>query len=81
MGNWNSIDGASIAGVQTPNCIRATAFDAVAHDYKSVTVLSDASGAANEAIHSGEPLDIHSLHAYLDPYNNEYSNNSCLAST
>ena len=47
-----------LAGVQTPNCIRATAFDAVAHDYPSVTVLSDATGAQNEAIHSGIAISL-----------------------
>ncbi|KAG0629432.1 hypothetical protein M758_1G103400 [Ceratodon purpureus] len=50
-----------VAGVQTPNCIRATAFDAVAHDYPSVTVLSDATGAQNEAIHSANLLDMRNV--------------------
>lgn len=45
-----------LAGVQTPNCIRATAFDAAAHDYRSVTVLSDATAGETEAIHSGRIL-------------------------
>jgi len=36
-----------IAGVQTPNCIRATAVDAVSLDY-DVVVVSDATASANE---------------------------------
>jgi len=55
------IDHVVVVGVQTPNCIRATAFDAIAHDYKSVTVLSDATGAANEAIHSANLLDLRNV--------------------
>jgi nicotinamidase-related amidase len=47
-----------VAGVQTPNCIRATAFDAVAYDYPFVTVLSDATGAQTDAIHSANLLDM-----------------------
>jgi nicotinamidase-related amidase len=47
-----------LAGVQTPNCIRATAFDAVAHDYPTVTVLSDATAGQTEAIHSGRILSL-----------------------
>lgn len=47
-----------LAGVQTPNCIRATAFDAVAYDYPFVTVLSDATGAQSDAIHSGSNLPL-----------------------
>jgi nicotinamidase-related amidase len=39
-----------IAGLQTPNCIRATAYDAVALDYETV-VVSDATTARNGKIH------------------------------
>jgi nicotinamidase-related amidase len=42
-----------LTGVQTPNCIRATAFDAIAHDYPSVVVLSDATAAASDEVHAG----------------------------
>ncbi|GJM90864.1 hypothetical protein PR202_ga07185 [Eleusine coracana subsp. coracana] len=40
-----------IVGVQTPNCIRQTAFDAVALDYEKVTVIIDATAAARPEIH------------------------------
>ncbi|KAK7855272.1 putative inactive nicotinamidase [Quercus suber] len=35
-----------LLGVQTPNCIRQTAFDALALDYQSVSVIFDATAAA-----------------------------------
>ncbi|KAH7547258.1 hypothetical protein FEM48_Zijuj01G0290800 [Ziziphus jujuba var. spinosa] len=47
------IDSLVITGVQTPNCIRQTVFDAVALDYKSVKVIVDATAAATQEIHSG----------------------------
>lgn len=40
-------------GVQTPNCIRQTVFDAVALDYQSVSVIVDATAAATPDIHVG----------------------------
>nr|CAB3504768.1 unnamed protein product [Digitaria exilis] len=40
-----------VVGVQTPNCIRQTVFDAVALDYEKVTVIVDATAAANQEIH------------------------------
>lgn len=39
-----------LSGVQTPNCIRATAVDALGLDYRCV-VLSDASGAKSQVVH------------------------------
>ena len=39
-----------LAGVQTPNCIRATAFDAVAEDFPAVSVLADATASASEEV-------------------------------
>lgn len=42
-----------MVGVQTPNCIRQTVFDAVALDYQSVTVIVDATAAATPEIHLG----------------------------
>ncbi|KAJ7528152.1 hypothetical protein O6H91_16G087400 [Diphasiastrum complanatum] len=50
-----------IVGVQTPNCIRATVFDAVALDYPSVSVLADATAAANPSIHTANLLDIQNV--------------------
>ncbi|WVZ76899.1 hypothetical protein U9M48_024818 [Paspalum notatum var. saurae] len=43
-----------VVGVQTPNCIRQTVFDAVALDYEKVTLITDATAAANSEIHLGE---------------------------
>lgn len=43
----------SYLGVQTPNCIRQTVFDAVALDYEKVTVIVDATAAARPDIHIG----------------------------
>lgn len=43
----------SILGVQTPNCIRQTVFDAVALDYKYVAVIVDGTAAATPDIHFG----------------------------
>lgn len=45
-------------GVQTPNCIRQTVFDAVALDYQSVTVIFDATAAATPDIHAGKQSNI-----------------------
>lgn len=42
-----------IVGVQTPNCIRQSVFDAVELDYKSVTVIVDATAAATPDVHAG----------------------------
>lgn len=41
------------SGVQTLNCIRQTAFDAIALDYQSVTVVVDATAAATPDVHAG----------------------------
>lgn len=46
----------TFAGVQTPNCVRQTVFDAVALDYRSVTVLVDATAAATPEVHHGMML-------------------------
>ncbi|KAM7471753.1 hypothetical protein LguiA_009936 [Lonicera macranthoides] len=43
-----------VTGVQTPNCIRQTVFDAVALDYQSVTVIVDATAAATPDVHFGK---------------------------
>lgn len=40
-------------GIQTPNCIRQTAFDAITYDYRSVTVIVDATAAVTPEVHSG----------------------------
>ncbi|PIA64875.1 hypothetical protein AQUCO_00100386v1 [Aquilegia coerulea] len=57
----SEIDSIVVVGVQTPNCIRQTVFDAVALDYQSVTVIVDATAAATPAVHeetrSGDVLN------------------------
>ncbi|KAG7625436.1 putative inactive nicotinamidase [Arabidopsis thaliana] len=50
-----------IAGVQTPNCIRQTVFDAVALDYPNVTVITDATAAATPEIHAANILDMKNI--------------------
>ncbi|KAL5576473.1 hypothetical protein UlMin_018172 [Ulmus minor] len=52
------IDRLVITGVQTPNCIRQTVFDAVALDYQPVTVIVDATAAATPDIHAANVLDM-----------------------
>ncbi|XP_027344873.1 probable inactive nicotinamidase At3g16190 [Abrus precatorius] len=47
-----------VTGVQTPNCIRQSVFDAVALDYQHVTVIVDATAAATPDIHLANVLDM-----------------------
>jgi len=51
------IDGLVIAGIQTPNCIRTTVFDAIAYNYP-VILVEDATGAQNDEIHRSNIRDI-----------------------
>jgi nicotinamidase-related amidase len=44
------VDTVVVAGIQTPNCIRTTVFDAMAHNYRTVLV-SDAVAAQDDEIH------------------------------
>ncbi len=46
-----------LTGVQTPNCIRSTAFDANALDFE-VAVPSDACGASDQAMHEANLKDM-----------------------
>ncbi|KAJ0523601.1 putative N-carbamoylsarcosine amidase [Helianthus annuus] len=55
------IDSLVAVGVQTPNCIRQTVFDAVALDYKSVTVIVDATAAANPDVHAANIYDMKNI--------------------
>ena len=47
-----------VAGVQTPNCVRATAFDALAEDFPAVSVLSDCTASATDAVQSANLFDL-----------------------
>lgn len=57
-----------ILGVQTPNCIRHTVFDAVELDYKSVTVIVDATAAATPNVHAGMQYAYYLSIDYHFPY-------------
>ncbi|HUU75804.1 MAG TPA: isochorismatase family cysteine hydrolase [Methanoregulaceae archaeon] len=46
-----------IAGIQTPNCIRTTVFDAFAYNYHTILV-DDAVAAQTEEIHKANVLDM-----------------------
>ncbi|KAJ4718089.1 Isochorismatase-like protein [Melia azedarach] len=52
------IDSLVIVGVQTPNCIRQTVFDAVALDYQSVAVIIDATAASTPEVHVANIFDM-----------------------
>ena len=49
-----------ITGVQTPNCIRATAFDAIAEDFIDVSVVADATASATPTV---QAANLHDLRA------------------
>ncbi len=46
-----------ITGIQTPNCIRTTVFDAIAYNYP-VTLIEDAVGAQSDDIHQANVRDM-----------------------
>lgn len=50
-----------VIGVQTPNCIRQTVFDAVALDYTYVEVIVDATAAATPDIHLANIFDMKNI--------------------
>ncbi|XP_014516003.1 probable inactive nicotinamidase At3g16190 [Vigna radiata var. radiata] len=50
-----------ITGIQTPNCIRQTVFDAVALDYPKVTVIVDATAAATPDVHQANLFDMENV--------------------
>ncbi|XP_062023770.1 probable inactive nicotinamidase At3g16190 isoform X2 [Rosa rugosa] len=54
----NGVDSLVVIGVQTPNCIRQTVFDGVALDYKSITVIVDATAAATADVHAANIFDM-----------------------
>jgi nicotinamidase-related amidase len=49
-----------VTGIQTPNCIRTTVFDAIAYNYR-VTLIEDAVGAKNDAIHRANVEDMENI--------------------
>ena len=46
-----------VTGIQTPNCIRTTVFDAIAYNYP-VTLIKDAVGAQSDEIHEANVRDM-----------------------
>ncbi|KAK8574732.1 hypothetical protein V6N13_034019 [Hibiscus sabdariffa] len=57
----NGVNSLVVVGVQTPNCIRQTVFDAVAHNYQPVTVVVDATAAATPDIHDANLFDMRNI--------------------
>jgi len=51
------VDGLIVTGVQTPNCIRTTVFDAMAYNYP-VILVDDATGAQSDEIHQANVRDM-----------------------
>lgn len=51
------VDGIVVCGIQTPNCIRTTVFDAIAYNYP-VILVADATGAQSEEIHEANLRDM-----------------------
>jgi nicotinamidase-related amidase len=51
------VDTIVIVGIQTPNCVRATAFDSIAYDYETYLV-DDAVAAQTDEIHKANVLDM-----------------------
>ncbi|MGB8309172.1 MAG: isochorismatase family cysteine hydrolase [Methanoregula sp.] len=49
-----------VTGVQTPNCIRTTSFDAIALNYQ-VILVKDATGAQSEEIHQANVRDMENI--------------------
>ncbi|HOC52264.1 MAG TPA: cysteine hydrolase [Caldisericia bacterium] len=49
-----------VTGIQTPNCIRATVYDALSLDY-NVIVISDATASKSEEIQKNNLFDIENL--------------------
>lgn len=50
-----------VVGVQTPNCVRQTVFDAVASNYQHVSVIFDATAAANSEVHTANIRDMQNI--------------------
>ncbi|XAR67698.1 N-carbamoylsarcosine amidase [Bertholletia excelsa] len=57
----SGINSLVVVGVQTPNCIRETVFDAVALDYEYVSVIVDATAAATPDVHNANIFDMKNI--------------------
>ena len=49
-----------VCGIQTPNCIRTTVFDGIAHNYP-VVLVGDATGAASGEVHLANIRDMQNI--------------------
>ncbi|MDO9323586.1 MAG: isochorismatase family cysteine hydrolase [Methanoregula sp.] len=49
-----------VCGIQTPNCIRTTVFDAIAYNYP-VVLVGDATGAASGEVHLANIRDMQNI--------------------
>jgi len=49
-----------VAGIQTPNCIRTTVFDAMAYNYHTLLV-TDATAAQSDEIHQSNVRDMSNI--------------------
>jgi nicotinamidase-related amidase len=49
-----------VCGIQTPNCIRTTVFDATAYNYP-VVLVDDATGASSEEVHRANLRDMQNI--------------------
>ena len=46
-----------ITGVQTPNCVRSTAFDAISYDFDTI-IIKDCTAAMDDTIHNNNLYDM-----------------------
>ena len=58
------VDQVVVTGVQTPNCIRTTVYDANSLDYE-VIVLTDATGAKTDEVHQANLYDMKNIGVQL----------------
>ena len=49
-----------VCGIQTPNCIRTTVFDGIAHNYP-VVLIDDATGASSGEVHRANVRDMQNI--------------------
>ena len=49
-----------VAGIQTPNCVRTTVFDAIAYNYPAV-LIEDATAAQSDEIHRANVRDMENI--------------------
>jgi nicotinamidase-related amidase len=50
----------ALTGVQTPNCVRTTAYDAIAYDFDTI-IIKDCSAAATPEVHANNLKDMENI--------------------